>query len=545
MKSLFSDASIRLLSPWLLVLVCAAISVGIYLQALSYPFVSDDMGYITHNTKLAALHLTQLWRLFAEPFNTFSEFLPLRELSYWSDITLFGLNPAAFRLHNIILYLLCFPLVYATTLELWRYFRPVDAASAPWVATAVTALFALHPSHAEAVVWIAGRKDVLSTLFSLLALWLAMSARRALGLSVPYATATLLALLASMLSKASAVAVAPVIVLLWVMFWREIPTQERRKSSLLWPLAGLLLAACCAIIFATITTQRVPFYFGIEIVTRALAVLGWLARLSISPESRHFYYPVLDDPNLPFMVALGGVVLATATAGAMMILRKRSLEGFALAAFFLLCVPSLQLIPYSPPSLVSDRWLALAMWPVLLLIVSFAWRLKTVPRVILLLAFALPFGFQATARTSDWSSEDSLYDADMRAYPGYFMPVYAKICIQVFDSPESYGRALKMTDNITNLEAKGIIVSLVNSDRVVFDSISKGDPKEAIAQLQSLGDKLKHPPVNIKWNSPVSNLWRDSREKLSNLWKYLMDNFPGNELVHYSAVLHLHDVANE
>jgi hypothetical protein len=239
------------------------------------------------------------------------------------------------------------------------------------------------------------------------------------------------------------------------------------------------------------------------------------------------------------------VVLATATAGAMMILRKRSLEGFALAAFFLLCVPSLQLIPYSPPSLVSDRWLALAMWPVLLLIVSFAWRLKTVPRVILLLAFALPFGFQATARTSDWSSEDSLYDADMRAYPGYFMPVYAKICIQVFDSPESYGRALKMTDNITNLEAKGIIVSLVNSDRVVFDSISKGDPKEAIAQLQSLGDKLKHPPVNIKWNSPVSNLWRDSREKLSNLWKYLMDNFPGNELVHYSAVLHLHDVANE
>jgi hypothetical protein len=339
-------ARVRKLPPWALVFISAVIAVAAYLQALDYQFVADDVFYITNNTKLSGLHVTELWRLFTKPYNIFSEFLPLREFSYWLEMNLFGMKPSAFRLDNIILFLLCLPLVYGTTWWLWRYFRPTDATSAPWAAATVTALFALHPSHVEAVVWISGRKDVLSTLFSLLALWFAMSAKRDQGLSMPYATATLLALLAAMLSKASAVAVAPVIALLWVLFWREIPLHKRGITMLSWPLASLILAVCVAMNFASITTQRIPFYFGVEVITRTLAVLGWLARLAVSPESRHFFYPVLDDPYLPVMVALGVVVLVAVTAGALKILNKRSLEGFTLVAFFLLCVPSLQLIPY-------------------------------------------------------------------------------------------------------------------------------------------------------------------------------------------------------
>src|ERR1019366_8419549 len=96
----------------------------------------------------------------------------------------------------------------------------------------------------------------------------------------------------------------------------------------------------------------------VEAVTRLLAVLGWLARLAISPESRHFYYPVFEDTYLPFRVALGVAVLAA--AGGVMILRRRSLEGFALVTFLLLCMPYTQLVPFVTDSLVSDRFLALA-----------------------------------------------------------------------------------------------------------------------------------------------------------------------------------------
>jgi hypothetical protein len=174
------------------------------------------------------LHLAELRRLFTEPYNPY-EFLPLRDLSYWFDITLFGLTPSAFRVHNILLYLLCLPLVYGTTMAVWRYFRPADAASAPWAAAVVTALFVVHPSHAEAVVWISGRKDVLSTMFSLLALWFAVKAKREQGASHRYATAALVALLAAMLSKATAVAVAPVIAMLWMLFWHDIPIRSGKS----------------------------------------------------------------------------------------------------------------------------------------------------------------------------------------------------------------------------------------------------------------------------------------------------------------------------
>ena len=281
-----------------IVLAGAALAVFACLQALNYPFIYDDVVYITENTKLSGLHLTELWRLFIEPYNRYAEFLPLRELSYWFDLQLFGLNPAAFRMHNIILYLLCLPLVYLITASLWKYFRPADSASAPWIAAIVTALFVIHPAHVETVVWISGRKDVLSTLFSLLALWFAISAKREQGLSAPYAAATLVAMLAAMLAKASAFAVAPVIAILWVIFWRDMPTPDRRRAMLVWSLAILLLAACLALIFAQLITSKLPFYFGIEVLTRSLAVLGWLARLTVSPESRHFFYPTFEDPYL-------------------------------------------------------------------------------------------------------------------------------------------------------------------------------------------------------------------------------------------------------
>lgn len=142
MKLRFFSPRMKSCVPGALVMLSAVVAVVAYLQALHYPFVSDDTVYLTENAKLSGLHLSELWRLLTEPYNRY-EFLPLRDLSYWLDLTLFGLNPVAFRLHNILLYLLCLPLVFVTTLGLWRYFRPV-AADAPWAAAVVTTLFALH-----------------------------------------------------------------------------------------------------------------------------------------------------------------------------------------------------------------------------------------------------------------------------------------------------------------------------------------------------------------------------------------------------------------
>ena len=529
----------RQLEPLALVLASAAVAIAAYLQALNYPFISDDSIYITNNTKLAGLQLTDLWRLFTEPYNGWKEFLPLRDFSYWLDITLFGLNPAAFRVHNILLYLLCLPLVYATTSGIWRYFRPLDK-SAPWVAAIVTALFAIHATHVEAIVWVSGRKDVLSGMLSLLALWLAVSAKREQGLSTPYAVATLVALLAAMLSKAVAVAVAPVIALLWLIFWRDIPASERHRSQLLWPLATFVLAACIALIFSSVIKTRIPVYFGIETVTRALAVLGCMARLSVSPESRHFIYPVFEDPKFPFMVALGALILMAAAAGIVIMLRKRAPEGFALIVFVLLCLPYLQLVPYTPPSLISDRFLFLAVWPFILLMVALVWRLNPAPRTALLLIMALLLSFQTAERPRDWRSREALINADFLANPWYYYVAGEKIMFVLW--PQGlYNEASEVANGITNPEFRDITIKLSRAHYAVSsNSGSIDERREAMALLWNLGVALEKPPAQAKWDPSVIDIWKGYKNIiLTNEWEALAKRFSEDVSVRYNAGLWL------
>ena len=535
-----SIAGMRQFAPLALVSLGAAIAVAAYLQALNYPFASDDLRYITENTKLSGLHLTELWRLFTEPYNPLSEFLPLRELSYWFDMTLFGMNPAVLRVHNILLYLLCLPLLYATTMELWRYFRPTDSASAPWAAALVTALFALHPTLVEAVVCVSGRKYVLPNLFSLLALWLAVRARRKYGLSVPHAAATLVAFAAVMLSKASYVAVAPLIALLWVLFWLDIPKSERPRFLLLWPLVILFLAGLLVWIFI-VSSAPAPVYLGIEVITRTLAVMGWLARLAVSPEGRHSFYPVFEDPYLSAMVAIGLAVLVATAAGAVMLLRRRSLEGFALTAFFLLCMPHLQLIPYGASSLVQDRYLTLAVWPVMLLLVALSWRLKPVPRATLLLAIALPRGFQTVDRPRDWRSFEVMVDADLRAYPSYYVPAVFKI-VNTQLPRKLHREAVETANRITVYELRDMMIKTIQEHYAVHvDAVAAGRPQEAMAILWKLGLDLKQPPAQAKWNSPIQGVWKYCQFMLMFEWEYLAKHFPDDASVLYNAGLWMLD----
>jgi len=533
----------RQLVPLLLVLTCAILAVGAYLQTLHYPYFSDDISYLPENAKLIGLPFPELWRLFAEPYNCCFEFLPLRDLSYWLDIHLFGFTPSASRGHNILLYLFSLPLVYATTSAIWRYFRPADAAGAPWAAASVTALFALHPALVESVVWISGRKYVLPNLFAMLALWLAVTSRREQGLSLPHAAATLLAFVAMMLSKTSYVGVAPLIALLWVLFWLDAPKTGRRRSLLLWPLGILLLAGLMTLIFVSKNEgfDAMPFYFGVEAVTRTFAVLGWLSFLAFSLGSRHFLYPVFEDPNLPIMVALGLATLAAATVGGLLMLRKRSLEGFALAAFLLICLPYIQLIPNHPPSLVSDRYLALAVWPAILLIVALLWRLNPKFRVVPLLVIALFWGSQTVKRPRDWSELQTLYNADLHAYPGYYMPAMYEI--NNVQLPQGlYSEAYKTASSIMAPELRAIMTKIIDADQAVHVAIATGNPQESMSLLWNAGPDYKQQPVQAKWNSSILFFYRKNLEKLVSEWEILAKRFPDDAPLRYSAGLWMMNV---
>jgi tetratricopeptide (TPR) repeat protein len=138
----------------------ALITLVIYLPVRTAGFVYDDYEYIVHNPNVQN---GLSWAGVQWAFTTWysANWHPLTWISLLLDNQLFGLNPRALHVVNVLFHaanaILLLLLLFRLTGELWP-------------SAFVAGLFAWHPLHVESVAWIAERKDVLSTFFELLAL---------------------------------------------------------------------------------------------------------------------------------------------------------------------------------------------------------------------------------------------------------------------------------------------------------------------------------------------------------------------------------------
>ena len=121
------------------------------------------------------LSATNVKEAFANPRHA-AIWMPATYISYMADITLFGPGMGPHHLVNVALHTLNAFLLYALLLALLR--KPpmggTRAVASAALALLATAFWALHPQRVEAVAWIAGRKELLCALFTLLGLhcWL-------------------------------------------------------------------------------------------------------------------------------------------------------------------------------------------------------------------------------------------------------------------------------------------------------------------------------------------------------------------------------------
>ena len=91
-----------------------------------------------------------------------SNWHPVTWLSHMADVQFFGLEAGSHHLVSVVLHA-----VNATLLFAWLR----RATGSLWRSAVVGALFAVHPLHVESVAWVSERKDVLSTLFWLAAMF--------------------------------------------------------------------------------------------------------------------------------------------------------------------------------------------------------------------------------------------------------------------------------------------------------------------------------------------------------------------------------------
>ncbi|MGC1474998.1 MAG: tetratricopeptide repeat protein [Terriglobales bacterium] len=158
-SKLFQSAGQRSLLLCLLLTVVVLVA---YNPVTRNGFVNyDDNGYVAKNPHVRA-GLT--WETVKWSFTTYQQanWHPLTWLSHALDCELFGLHPAGHHYMSVLLHA-------ANVVLLFLLLQ--DATGFRWRSLMVAALFALHPINVESVAWAAERKNVLSMLFFLLALY--------------------------------------------------------------------------------------------------------------------------------------------------------------------------------------------------------------------------------------------------------------------------------------------------------------------------------------------------------------------------------------
>ncbi len=200
---LLADSPSAILRRWLLLLLLPTL---VWFPTLTFDFVLDDAGNFLEDP--LAQGPLKLGAVFATPVHversTLPFYRPIITLTYWLDRLLWGVSPAGFHLTNLVWHVLAVLLAYTLL-------RQIGAGTE--IGLTAAALFAVLPSHAEAVAWIQGRVDLVASAFFLAAARAGVRLRE----QPTFLTwvGSLLGFALALLAKEPAVVLPAVLVLLW------------------------------------------------------------------------------------------------------------------------------------------------------------------------------------------------------------------------------------------------------------------------------------------------------------------------------------------
>lgn len=346
----------------------AALTVAVYGQVLRAGFVFDDELYLLTNPALAAGLTLEGLRWALTSFYQ-ANWHPVTWLSHLTDVTLFGLRPAGHHAVNLLVHLLNTALL-ARVLVVWT-----GSVRRSWL---VAALFALHPLNVESVAWVAERKNLLSTLFFLLAL---LAYRRAVARPRLGAQAQVAVFLALGLMAKPMLVTFPFVLLLldWWPLGRLPPGgvgagagasigRLLREKAPLFILAGASIAITIAAqraggAIATLAHHTLSERVGNALLsyTRYLGKAFWPADLAV-------FYPYPVGGPLSARVVAAGLLLAVICVAVLARVRDRPWLAVGWFWFLGTLVPVIGLVQVGSQAL-ADRYAYLTL-PGLFIVVA-------------------------------------------------------------------------------------------------------------------------------------------------------------------------------
>ena len=331
----------------MLALVVAAAATLAYGGTLAHGFVWDDPMLIRDR-----IHL-YTWRglpsllgsdFFGGTTQATHYYRPAVTLTFFLDLTLWGLHPFGFHLTNVLGHAL-------TSVCVFWLARRVTREDA--VAVAAGAVFAVHPVHSGSVAFVAGRTDVLATLFALAAL-LAHARWRESG-QAWWRLVSLAAFALAVLSKEAAV-VVPALLVLWdrlverdLRGRRAFGVAAARYAPYGAVLTGYALARHLAL-GQLVEFVPSPWADGVSRVVTGLGIAVRYARIALVPYPENLYYSIpVDSPPLAPMWWLAMLILVGLLALAVVAAARWPVAGFGALWFWIALVPpvGVNLLPVS------------------------------------------------------------------------------------------------------------------------------------------------------------------------------------------------------
>ena len=411
----------------LICLALALVTFVAYSPVLNNEFITyDDGSYITENPAvLSGLSWASIQWAFNVGYS--GNWHPLTWLSHMVDVSLFGVNPSAHHLTNLLLHM-------ANSILLFLLFQRMTKVI--WPSFFVAIVFALHPLHVQSVAWAAERKDVLSTLF-----WLLTMLVYVRHVERPTKTRYLLSLVFFALGlMAKPMLVSLPIVLLLIDYWplgrtkfaqwkkeqtpkKRDATQTRAggmspgfllKEKL--PFVGLAIVSS---VITFLAQREAGAVAGTGVLSPDLritnAFVSYIVYIGKTfwPSNLAFFYPHPAE-HLPFWQAVvASLILIAVSVGAIMTAKRRPYITFGWFWYLVTLVPVIGIVQVGLQAM-ADRYMYI---PIIGLSVMIGWGvpdfLKELNKRVLAFAVAVVAVSMAAStfvQAGYWRSSHTLYE---------------------------------------------------------------------------------------------------------------------------------------
>ncbi|MDP3919751.1 MAG: tetratricopeptide repeat protein [Candidatus Omnitrophota bacterium] len=405
-----------------------------------------------------------------------SLYTPITLVSYAMDYAVFQLDPTGYRIINCLLHVINAGLVYYFVRNLTRN---------GLVALGTSIVFCIHPVQIESVVWVAERKNVLSSFFFLLTCFSYARIKENLR-PVGFAVCGLL-FTAACLSKPNVV-VAPLLFLVWhLCFDGEVPKRSRVVLAAL-----ITVSLCIAIVTIRVNVANgtLRYYGGSALTTAAVmpVVLIRYLELLLFPlnQSLLYFFPAYSFFSPPVVRALA--LLAVLAAGLFYLWKKEKAYFFWAAWYVILLLPVLNIVPF--PSLMNDRYLYLPLIGFfVILFAGFKRFAGAVVTGVFIFFLSCGFVYMNLKRQEIWADPERLWLDTLRTSRDYSQAPYYNLGLvylrkkQYETAVAHFEKALSIRPRAWTYEGLGLAhLRRGERDEAVhaFQSAIAEDPKSAV-----------------------------------------------------------------